>query len=66
MAIRTFGCGPQRCPPPGTYLIRTDGPMGGYVNPQLAFGRDTQYDWLTGVSAGVLPGLGGVVSCRCA
>ena len=37
----------------GSYLVRTDGPMGGYVNPQLAFGRDTQYDWLTGVSAGV-------------
>ena len=40
-------------PTAGSYLIRTDGPMGGYVNPQLAFGRDTQYDWLTGVSAGV-------------
>ena len=40
-------------PAAGTYLIRTDGPMSGYVNPQLAFGRDTQYDWLTGVSAGV-------------
>lgn len=37
----------------GSYQIRTDGPMGGYVNPQLAFGRDTQYDWLTGVAAGV-------------
>ena len=40
-------------PAAGTYLIQTDGPMGGYVNPQLAFGRDTQYDWLTVVSAGV-------------
>lgn len=40
-------------PADGTYTIRTDGPMGGYVNPQLAFGRDTQYDWLTGVAAGV-------------
>lgn len=42
-----------RVPAAGSYQIRTDGPMGGYVNPQLAFGRDTQYDWLTGVAAGV-------------
>jgi len=44
-------------PTAGTYQIRTDGPMGGYVNPQLAFGHDTQYDWLTVLSAGVF-GLG--------
>lgn len=37
----------------GIYDVRTEGPMGGYVNPQLAFGRDTQYDWLTVVFAGV-------------
>jgi len=44
-------------PTAGTYQIRTDGPMGGYVHPQLAFGHDTQYDWLTGVAAAVF-GLG--------
>lgn len=38
-------------PAAGVYQVRTDGPMGGYINPRLAFGHGSQYDWLTGVFA---------------
>jgi hypothetical protein len=31
---------------PGTYGIVTDGTVGGYINPQLAFGRDSSSGWL--------------------
>ncbi len=44
-------------PTAGSYQIRTDGQVGGYINPRLAFGYDTQYDWVTGVFA-VVFGLG--------
>ncbi|AQT79611.1 hypothetical protein B1R94_10490 [Mycolicibacterium litorale] len=31
---------------PGAYRIRTDGQVNGYINPRLAFGRDSDYDYL--------------------
>ncbi|WP_319433146.1 SHOCT domain-containing protein [Mycobacterium sp. RTGN5] len=44
-------------PAAGTYKIRTDGPVGGYINPQLAFGKEGGSDYLHFVFLGVL-GLG--------
>ncbi len=37
----------------GTYQIRTDGQVNGYINPRLAFGRDSDYDYLHWVFAAV-------------
>jgi hypothetical protein len=44
-------------PAAGTYKIRTDGQVGGYINPQLAFGKESGSDYLHYVFLGVL-GLG--------
>jgi hypothetical protein len=44
-------------PAAGTYQIRTDGQVGGYINPQLAFGKESSYDYLHWVFAAVF-GLG--------
>jgi hypothetical protein len=44
-------------PAAGIYQIRTDGPVGGYINPQLAFGKEGGNDYLHLVFLGVL-GLG--------
>lgn len=33
-------------PAAGTYQIRTDGQMNGYINPRLSFGRESDYDYL--------------------
>jgi hypothetical protein len=44
-------------PAAGMYQIRTDGQVGGYINPQLAFGKESSYDYLHWVFLGVL-GLG--------
>ena len=40
-------------PADGTYEITTDGNVNGYINPQLAFGHDTSYGWLTWVFGGL-------------
>jgi hypothetical protein len=43
----------------GSYEITTDGDVGGYINPRLAFGHGSSYGWLTWVFAGLLAaGLG--------
>lgn len=42
---------------PGLYRIRTDGQVNGYINPRLAFGRDSDYDYLHWVFVAVF-GLG--------
>ncbi|WP_099250300.1 SHOCT domain-containing protein [Mycobacterium sp. shizuoka-1] len=44
-------------PAAGTYQIRTDGQVNGYINPRLSFGRESDYDYLHWVFAGVF-GLG--------
>ena len=44
-------------PAAGTYQIRTDGQVNGYINPRLAFGRESDYDYLHWVFAAVF-GLG--------
>ncbi|NTY63441.1 SHOCT domain-containing protein [Mycolicibacterium sphagni] len=44
-------------PAAGTYQIRTDGQVGGYINPQLAFGKESSYGYLHWVFLGLL-GLG--------
>jgi hypothetical protein len=41
----------------GTYKIRTAGPVQGYINPRLAFGHESDYDWLHYLFAGIV-GLG--------
>jgi hypothetical protein len=38
----------------GTYDIETDGNVGGYISPRLAFGHGSSYGWLTWVFGGVL------------
>lgn len=40
-------------PHDGVYDIRTDGNVNGYINPQLAFGRDTSPDWMLFVFGGL-------------
>jgi len=40
-------------PQDGVYDVRTDGNVNGYINPQLAFGRDTSPDWLLWVFGGL-------------
>lgn len=47
-------------PQEGTYEITTDGDVGGYIGPRLAFGHGSSYGWLGWVFGGVL-GLGAVV-----
>lgn len=37
----------------GRYRIATDGDMGGYINPRLAFGHGSCYGWLLWVCGGV-------------
>ncbi|MBB3603342.1 hypothetical protein FHT40_003003 [Mycolicibacterium sp. BK556] len=44
-------------PEAGTYKIRTDGQVGGYINPRLAFGKESGYGYLPWVFAAVF-GLG--------
>ncbi|SBS76327.1 conserved hypothetical protein [uncultured Mycobacterium sp.] len=44
-------------PAAGTYQIRTDGQVGGYINPQLAFGKESSFDYLHWIFAAVF-GLG--------
>jgi hypothetical protein len=34
-------------PTEGTYVIRTDGQVNGYINPRLAFGHGSSYGWVT-------------------
>lgn len=41
----------------GPYKIRTDGQVQGYINPRLAFGHESNYDWLHWFFAGIV-GLG--------
>jgi hypothetical protein len=38
----------------GTYRITTDGDVGGYISPRLAFGHGSEYGWLTWVFAALL------------
>jgi hypothetical protein len=38
----------------GTYDIETDGNVGGYISPRLAFGHGSSYGWLTWVFGGLL------------
>ena len=40
-------------PQDGLYEISTDGDVGGYINPQLAFGRDTSPGWLLWMFGGL-------------
>jgi hypothetical protein len=44
-------------PAAGTYKIRTDGQVNGYINPQIAFGHESNYGYLQWVFAAVF-GLG--------
>lgn len=44
-------------PAAGTYQIRTDGQVNGYINPRLAFGKESSSDYLHWVFAAVF-GLG--------
>jgi hypothetical protein len=44
-------------PAAGTYKIRTDGQVNGYINPRIAFGHESDYGYLRLVFLGVL-GLG--------
>lgn len=37
----------------GSYTIRTDGQVGGYIAPRLAFGRRSSYRWLPWVFVGL-------------
>jgi hypothetical protein len=39
---------------PGTYKVRTNGPVQGYINPRLAFGHESDYDWLHYFFAGMV------------
>jgi hypothetical protein len=36
-------------PADGTYGVKTDGQVNGYINPSLAFGHDSSYGWLVWV-----------------
>lgn len=36
-------------PADGTYGVKTDGQINGYINPSLAFGHDSSYGWLVWV-----------------
>jgi hypothetical protein len=38
----------------GTYDVETDGNVGGYISPRLAFGHGSSYGWLTWVFGGLL------------
>lgn len=38
----------------GVYDVRTDGSVGGYIQPRLAFGRDTSSEWPLWVSGGLI------------
>ena len=40
-------------PQDGVYDVRTDGNVNGYIDPRLAFGRDTSPDWLLFVFGGL-------------
>lgn len=40
-------------PAEGVYGIETDGEINGYINPQLAFGKGSEYGWLPWVFAGL-------------
>ncbi|OBF21398.1 SHOCT domain-containing protein [Mycobacterium kubicae] len=40
-------------PVEGDYHIKTDGQVGGYINPQLAFGHTSSYGWLVWVFVGL-------------
>jgi hypothetical protein len=57
-------------PKEGDYGVRTDGQIGGYIDPMLAFGHSSSHGWLTWVFVGLfvvaLVGLAGtlVVSAR--
>ena len=37
----------------GTYRVSTDGEVGGYIRPSLAFGRDSTYGWLPWLFGGL-------------
>lgn len=41
-----------RVPVDGTYQINTDGQVGGFIRPSLAFGRGSPYGWLPGMFVG--------------
>lgn len=41
-------------PQEGAYEITTDGDVGGYISPRLAFGHGSSYGWLTWVFGGLL------------
>jgi hypothetical protein len=41
-------------PQAGTYEISTDGDVGGYISPRLAFGHGSAYGWLTWVFGALL------------
>jgi hypothetical protein len=41
-------------PQEGTYDIRTDGNVNGYIDPRLAFGHGSSYGWLTWMFGGLL------------
>ena len=50
-------------PAAGDYRVRTDGQIGGYINPALAFGHSSSYGWLVWVFAGLfVVGLVGLVA----
>lgn len=38
----------------GVYDVRADGQVGGYINPRLAFGKDSSPGWALWVSGGVI------------
>jgi Short C-terminal domain len=41
-------------PEAGTYTVRTDGNVGGYISPRLAFGHGSTYGWLWWLFGGLL------------
>ena len=41
-------------PEDGTYTVRTDGNIGGYISPRLAFGHGSTYRWLWWLFGGLL------------
>ena len=42
----------MRVPAEGTYQIRTDGQVGGFISPRLAFGHGSPFGWLPWMFAG--------------
>jgi hypothetical protein len=42
-----------RVPAEGTYTVTTDGQVNGYINPRLAFGHQSSYDYLVWVFIGL-------------